>query len=903
MKPSLIKLQKFFKLESERGYDDRAVLGGLSRMLETWEAEARLDGLPEDLITAVLVRLRDYHRLSPSSRQEALHGLWHRIMQETDSPALEELTKEDKPPAPEQPQPTAEALDEQEAVKTEVTVEAEEPFGEQKEVKTEVTMEAEELSGEQKEVKTEVTIEAGEPPGEQEEVKTEVTMEAEESQSGTPAAEKPAQEDVQAEVSTSEAMRAPVTVLPGVGPRNAQTLKRLGLETLEDMLYYFPRRYDDYSQLKPINRLEYGEQVTVIGSVQNVSNRKVRNGQVHLTEVVISDGTGNLRATWFNQPWITKRLREGVQVVLSGKIDQYLGRLIINNPELEQLDQQNLHTNRIVPVYPLTAKITQRWLRRLMHRVITYWAPRLEDPLPETVLREERLMDLAHSITQVHFPDSWDMLNTARYRLAFEEILYLQLGMLTQKRAWQERSGRVFETPQDWLDAQIAKLPFNLTSAQERALNEVRSDLASGHPMNRLLQGDVGSGKTVIAALAADMVVRQGSQAGLMAPTSILAEQHYASLLNLLVNGNGALSESQIRLMIGATPDDEKQEIREDLASGEVKLVIGTHALIEDPVSFNDLQLVIIDEQHRFGVKQRSALRAKGDNPHLMVMTATPIPRSLALTVYGDLDLLVMDEMPPGRQPVDTYILLPQERERVYTLIRKQVLQGNQAFIIYPLIGDDESSDDENVQDEKRAAVEEHRRLQSEVFPDLRLGLLHGRLGAEEKDEVMAKFRDGEYQVLVSTSVVEVGVDIPKATVMLIEGANRFGLAQLHQFRGRVGRGREKAYCILIPQSDDAAENERLAAMVETNDGFKLAEIDLEQRGPGDFLGTRQSGYVAQLHLASLTDVMLIEKVQHAAKNLLDQDPDMELPENLRLAKSFQYFWGQNGIDTSSDIS
>jgi ATP-dependent DNA helicase RecG len=848
MKPSLLKLQKFFKLEAERGYDNRAVLGGLSRMLEPWEAEARLDGLSEDLIAAVLTRLRDYNRLSPASRQEALQGLWRRIQQETGSPALEELIQGEKAPQTKPPPVKEEISDEPRQVEIDVTVE--------------------------------VTQEKVEKPS-----------------------PKPVVEEEKIEISTSEALSASVTVLPGVGPKHAKTLERIGLKTLEDMLYYFPRRYDDYSELKPINRLEYGEQVTIIGTVQSVSNRKVRHGKVNISEAVISDGTGNLRATWFNQPWIAKKLREGVQVVLSGKIDQYLGRLTMNSPEMEQLDQQNLHTNRIVPVYPLTANITQRWLRRLMHRVVSYWAPRLEDPLPLKLVREDRLMDLSRSITQIHFPDSLDMLNTARYRLAYEEILYLQLGMLSQKHTWQQRTGRVFDTPQDWLETQVSRLPFSLTLAQQHALDEVRSDLSSGHPMNRLLQGDVGSGKTVIAALAAAIVVRGGSQAGVMAPTSILAEQHYASFLNLLTGQNGPLEDHQIRLLIGATPESEKQEIRESLANGVVKLIIGTHALIEEPVVFSDLQLIIIDEQHRFGVQQRAALRAKGDNPHLMVMTATPIPRSLALTVYGDLDLLVMDEMPPGRQAVETHVLLPRERERAYTLIRNQVSQGSQAFIIYPLIEKSESGAELDAQKEKQAAVDEHHRLQSEVFPELKLGLLHGRLKADEKEKVMAGFRDGEYHVLVSTSVVEVGVDIPSATVMLIEGANRFGLSQLHQFRGRVGRGQEKSFCILIPQSDDAAENERLQAMVGTNDGFELAEIDLNQRGPGDFLGTRQSGYVTQLRLASLTDLLLIEKAQRSAKKLFDRDPAMELPENETLAVSLAHFWGQNGKGSKSDIS
>jgi ATP-dependent DNA helicase RecG len=852
MKPSLVKLQKFFKLEAERGYDNRAVLGGLSRMLEPWEAEARLDGLPDELISAVLSRLRDYNRLSPASREEALQGLWRRIQTESDA----------------QPLPKA-ALEKDQSPAEQTVQRDEQPESAETVVEIDVTVEAE--------------VERPEP-----ETTTEPNGDA---------------KDKEPEKSTPAALNAPVTVLPGVGPRHGQTLNRLGLETLEDMLYYFPRRYDDYSQLKPINHLEYGEQVTVIGTVQSVTNRKVRNGRVSLTEGIVSDGTGNLQVTWFNQPWIAKKLRIGVQVVLSGKIEQYLGRLTMNSPELEQIDQQNLNTNRIVPVYPLTANITQRWLRRLMHRVITYWAPKIEDPLPKSLRGKDNLMDLSNAILQVHFPDNMDQLQSSRYRLAYEEILYLQLGMLSQKRAWQERRARVFETPQDWLDPHVAGLPFKLTSAQERALADIRADLSSGHPMNRLLQGDVGSGKTVIAALGIAMVVRQGPQAALMAPTSILAEQHYSSMRKLLAGENGVLPDQQIRLMIGATPESEKQEIREGLASGGIKLVIGTHALIEDPITFADLQLTIIDEQHRFGVGQRAALRAKGDNPHLMVMTATPIPRSLALTVYGDLDLLVMDEMPPGRQAVDTHILFPRERERAYSLIRKQVSEGSQAFIIYPLIEDTNSASEAGSQEARKAAVDEHQRLQSEIFPEFQLGLLHGKLKPEEKEKIMAGFRDGEYQVMVSTSVVEVGVDIPNATVMLIEGANRFGLAQLHQFRGRVGRGQAKAYCLLIPETEDAAENERLSAIVTTNDGFALAEIDLKQRGPGDFLGTRQSGYTQQLRMASLTNLQLIEKAQRSAKMLFDQDPDMALPEHQELSATLAHFWGQNGQGIQSDIS
>ena len=537
-----------------------------------------------------------------------------------------------------------------------------------------------------------------------------------------------------------------------------------------------------------------------------------------------------------------------------------------------------------------------------MHQVVTYWAPRIQDPLPEDIRRSASLVDLPNAVLQAHFPDSWEELKAARQRLAFDEIFLLQLGLLEQKRAWQEREARVFGPPEDWVTAQVARLPFRLTEAQSRVLNELLADLSSGRPMNRLLQGDVGSGKTVIAGLAIALVAREGAQAAMMAPTSILAEQHYRSLLRLLTGAGGVLEGSQIRLMIGATPESEKQMIREGLESGEIKVVVGTHALIEEPVAFKDLQLAVVDEQHRFGVEQRGALRDKGHNPHLLVMTATPIPRSLALTVYGDLDLSVMDEMPPGRQPVATHVLSPIERERAYSLVQGQIEQGHQAFIIYPLVEENEKRSEEVAGGPPaiagKAAVDEYRRLREDVFHEYSLGLLHGRLRPDEKDEVMAGFRDGEYDVLVATSVVEVGVDVPNATVMLIEGANRFGLAQLHQFRGRVGRGGDKAYCLLIPESEDALENERLAAMAETTDGFVLAEKDLEQRGPGEFLGTRQSGFT-ELRLATLTNVHLIEKARRLARSLFDQDPYLEEPEHHLLAATLERFWGEmprNGI-------
>jgi ATP-dependent DNA helicase RecG len=831
MKPSIEKLQKFFKLEADRGYDNKAVMGGLAGMLDTWVPDARTDNLEEELIQAISSRLNDYDRLSESSRKEALYGLWNRIKRELG--ATDDVIDIGNQPI---------RLDPDKQPATEV-----------------------------KENPVHTKVEPATPQAEKK----------------IPLVKGPPKhlEGPQA------ALDADVTVLSRVGPRYANTLERLGIHTLGDMMYHFPRRYDDYSKLKPINRLGYGEVVTVIGSVQSVSTRNIRSGRSKISEAILSDGSGALRVTWFNQPWVAQRLKKGMQIVVSGKVEQYLGRLTMNNPEWESLEQKHLHTNRILPVYPLTSRITQRWLRNLMFKVVTYWAPRVVETLPETIIKNADLTRLPQALYQIHFPDSWEQLRVARFRLAFEEIFLLQLGVLQQKRTWQARTAQYFEVPVDWLETQYGQLPFKLTKAQNKAVEDIRLDLGSGHPMNRLLQGDVGSGKTVVAALAVAMIASQGGQAAMMAPTSILAEQHYSNLLQTLAGEGGILSAEEIRLMIGATPETEKKEITEALVAGKIKLVIGTHALIEDPVEFKDLELVIIDEQHRFGVKQRAALRSKGTNPHLIVMTATPIPRSLALTVYGDLDLTVIDEMPPHRQAVETHVLLPKERERAYRLIDREINAGHQAFIIYPLVEESEKSED-------KAAVEEQERLQREIFPEYHIGLLHGRLKPSEKEDVMTRFREGEYQILVSTSVVEVGVDVPNASVMLIEGAQRFGLAQLHQFRGRVGRGDVKSYCILIPQTSEAIENERLQAMLETTDGFVLAERDLEHRGAGDFLGTRQSGF-SELKLASLTDVKLIEIARREAKGVFEQDPDLTHPEHQSLVEAMGRFW----LEGKGDIS
>lgn len=838
------KLQRYIRLESERGYDNRAVVGGLDKIIPWWEPEARVSQVTEDTLQAILERLRAYPKAEGEDRSRLVAEL-EKLLE-----PLARLPRPERPVRPPQPKPAPAARPER----------PNRP-----------------VRSPERPAKN-----AGAPAPAQRPLRAPQPRPA--------AASMPSNEAL------DQGLKASVMVLQGIGPSNAKTFSTLGLNTLDDLLHYYPRRYDDYSQMKPINRLVPGEVVTILAAIKRIDNRNLHGGKREITEAIIEDGTGVLRVTWFNQPWLSSRLPVGTQIVLSGKVEMYLGRLVMNSPEWEYLEQEHLHTNRIVPVYSLTAGISQKQLRKAVYQVASFWAPRQRDFMPTSIREAGSLLPLSTALVQVHFPDTQAKLDAARERLAFDEIFLLQLGVLSQKRSWQVASAQTFDAPEEWLAGIEAELPFELTGAQKRAVQEIRTDLSSGRPMERLLQGDVGSGKTIVAALAMAIIAREGAQAAIMAPTGILADQHYRSLIRLLCADEPTAGKpfrpSEVRLLVGDTPEADRQEILAGLASGEIKFLVGTHALIEDPVAFQRLQLAIIDEQHRFGVAQRAALRAKGENPHLLVMTATPIPRSLALTVYGDLDLSVLDEMPAGRKPVETHVLLPLERERAYQLIRSQFKAGRQAFVIYPLVEKGER------EDESRAAVEEHARLQSEVFPHQKIGLLHGRMSPEDKDDVMKRFRDREIDLLVSTSVVEVGVDVPNATVMLVEGANRFGLAQLHQFRGRVGRGEDQSFCLLIPETDESIENERLKAMAETNNGFVLAERDLQQRGPGEFLGTRQAGF-SELRMATLTDVRLIEKARQLAQLLFTQDPELLQPQNQALKAELAHFWGNGRGDVS----
>ncbi len=696
----------------------------------------------------------------------------------------------------------------------------------------------------------------------------------------------------------SSGLNAPVKILQGVGEVKSGLFASLGVQNIEDLLYYFPRRYVDYSTLKTINRLDYGDELTIIVTVQSSLTTPIHRKKQARVEVVVSDGTGFLRLVFFRSlkyiQSFEKNFKNGNQLVVSGKVTMYLGRMQMNDPAFEPLDQTHLNTNRITPVYPLTAGLTQKEVRTAVNSAIRFNSSKIQDPFSDEMRKNADLIDLPTALKQVHYPDTFQLLKIAQERLAFDEIFYLQLGVQQQKIAWNQVSSNLYEISDEQIRIITDPLPFTLTNAQIKVIDEIRADLASGHPMNRLIQGDVGSGKTIVSALASAAVNIHGGQTAFMAPTSILAEQHYQSLRTLLANpesNNFPLKESEIRLLTGDTSAQDREAINTGCLDGTIKLLIGTHALIEDPVQFQNLQLAIIDEQHRFGTGQRSALRQKGENPHLLVMSATPIPRSLALTLFGDLDISIIDEMPAGRIPVNTRIVHPINREEAHALIRKEIDTGHQAFIVYPLI---EKSEDED----QKAAVDEHAYLQKEVFSDLKLGLLHGKMPSDQKEAVMEDFRSGEYNILVSTTVIEVGVDIPNATVMLIEGANRFGLAQLHQLRGRVGRGGDPAFCLLIPETEDSIENERLTVMVDTTNGFLLAEKDLEQRGPGDFIGYRQSGYV-DLQMASLSDIRLIEKARRFAQEVLIDDPLLEKAENFLIKGKLSTLWKSIPSDIS----
>ncbi len=673
-----------------------------------------------------------------------------------------------------------------------------------------------------------------------------------------------------------------VQYVRGVGPQRGRLLAKLEIHTVEDLLRHFPRDWQDRRQFNQVHELAAGQTATVMGTVKLRSTFRIRPGLI-LTKIVIDDGTGMLTGTWFNQPYMKDRFKDGERVLFFGKTDFYKGWQIAN-PDFELLDtaeEDFIHLGRIVPVYPATERLSQRVLRSMVYEVLAHMPKAFAELLPAGLVQARGYEPPDQALRNIHFPESPEVLERARQRLIFEELFLQQMAVMRLKERYHEEQGRALTIAGPVLKAFRAGLPFSLTPAQQRAQAQLFKDLQTTRPMHRLLQGDVGSGKTIVAALCLCAAVDSQCQAALMAPTEVLATQHYLTLKKMF-----APLGVSVELFTSGLKAKEKREQQARLAAGEIKIAVGTHALLQESVAFHSLGLVVIDEQHRFGVEQRAQLRAKGEQPHVLVMTATPIPRTLALTVYGDLDVTVLDELPPGRIPVQTHWLGRSQARKAYERITQEVAAGRQAYIVFPLIEESEKLD-------LKSLVKEFDRLSKYIFPDVVLGLLHGRMGTEEKDEVMSAFKRGEIKIMASTTVIEVGVDVPNATVMVIEDADRFGLAQLHQLRGRVGRGRQASECYVIadPKTEDGTA--RMEIIRKIRDGFKLAEEDLALRGPGEFFGLRQHG-LPDLKLAHLVrDADQIEPARQAVLEILEKDPKLSSPEHRALKQGYEKIYGE----------
>ena len=837
-------LRKILALEAHKGYADNAVSGGIRRFIERWEPDLR-EYLADDARARQLIE-QPYRDLDPNQRRDWVSG-WQATLEGTSA-------QPDVPPTSVIPAPAG----------TQAPPAHAEPAAPAHPEPAERQPVAPGLFAPQ-------------------EILPSVRMRRRPPTPPAPAAN-PIDPD------------QPVSTLRRMDGKTVQRLQQLEVRTVRDLLYMLPRRHDDRADIASIADLYPGGTFTVEGQLTDIRSANVGQRRLQLAEGVLSDDTGQIELQWFGQGYLARSLKPGNHMVVNGKVEIHRGRLSISSPEYDVITprQPPLNAGRITPVYRLTQGMTARNLRSLTWLAVTRAVGGITDPFPNDMLQRTGLAGLPEALRDVHYPADLAAADRGRRRLAFDEILAFQLAILGRRRHRERNAvGLSIKYHAPTVDGFLTGLPFTPTAAQLRCVAEILEDMGRGSPpMSRLLQGEVGSGKTLVALAAVLAVASAHRQSALMAPTEVLAEQHFRTVGQLLEGFAQPLQQPNVLsaylpnlprpftfgLLTGSTRAAPRRELLRMASEGHLDLLIGTHALIQDGVELPNLSLAIADEQHRFGVEQRSALRGAGEEqPHSLMMSATPIPRTLQLTLYGDLDISTIDELPPGRQETLTRIVPEDKRRAAYGFVRQQVAAGRQAFVICPLV---EESDKLDV----RAAIDEHKRLSEEVFPDLRVGLMHGRLASREKDKVMRQFRDAELDILVATAVVEVGIDVPNATVMLIDGADRFGLSQLHQFRGRVGRGEHKSYCLLMSESESERAAERLAALESTRDGFKLAEIDLQMRHEGDIFGTTQSGDQAVLRIANVFDQDLLALARQEAAGIIEDDPELEKPRHAGIA-------------------